>query len=51
MDLKKAYDSVWREDLIKRMIEDGVPEKLLSLVKRWYKNVTVGVRVNDLESD
>ena len=33
------------------MIEDGVPEKLLSLVKRWYKNVTVRVRVNDVESD
>ena len=32
-------------------MDDGVPGKLLSLVKRWYKNVTVRVRVNDVESD
>ena len=51
VDLKKAYDSVWREGLFRRMVDDGVPGKLLSLVKRWYKNVTVRVRVNDVESD
>ena len=51
MNLKKAYDSVWREGLFRRMVDDGVPGKLLSLVKRWYKNVTVRVRVNDVESD
>jgi hypothetical protein len=51
VDLKKAYDSVWREGLFRRMADDGVPEKLLSLVKRWYKNVNVRVRVNDVESD
>ena len=50
VDLKKAYDSVWREGLFRRMVDDGVPGKLLSLVKRWYKNVTVRVRVNDVES-
>src|SRR3981189_2287406 len=33
------------------MIDDGVPGKLLILVTRWYKNVTVRVRVNDVESD
>ena len=51
VDLKKAYDSVWREGLFRRMADDGVPEKLLSLVKRWYKNVNVRIRVNDVESD
>ena len=51
VDLKKIYDSVWREGLFRRMVDDGVPGKLLSLVKRWYKNVTVRVRVNDVESD
>ena len=51
VDLKKAYDSVWREGLFARMNEDGVPKKLLSLVRRWYKNVTVRIRVNDVESE
>jgi hypothetical protein len=51
VDLKKAYDSVWREGLIHRIREDRVPKKLVSLVKRWYKNVMVKVRVNDVESD
>ena len=51
VDLKKAYDRVWRDGLFRRMVDDGVPGKLLSLVKRWYKNVIVRVRVNGVESD
>src|SRR5258708_39472700 len=51
VDLKKAYDSVWKEGLFRRMVDDGVPGKLLSLVKRRSQNVTVRVRVNDMESD
>ena len=51
VDLKKAYDSVWREGLFVRMVEDGVPSKLLNLVKRWYKNIDVRVRINDVDSE
>src|SRR6267154_803923 len=51
VDLKKAYDSIWRDGLFTRMNEDGVSKKLLSLVRRWYKNVTVRVRVYDVESE
>jgi hypothetical protein len=51
VDLKKAYDSVWRDGLFRKMVDDGVPGKLLNLVKRWYKNVTAKVRVNDVDSD
>ena len=36
---------------MQRIKEDGVPKKLVSLVRRWYKNVRVKVRVNDVESD
>ena len=36
---------------MQRIREDGVPKKLVSLVKRWYQNVMVRVRVNDVESD
>jgi len=51
LDLKKAYDSVWREGLFTRLKKDGVPSKLVSLVKMWYTNVKARVRVNDVESD
>jgi hypothetical protein len=33
------------------MEDEGVPRELLSLFKRWYKNVTVRIKVNDAESD
>ena len=43
VDLKKAYGCVWEEGLFRRMVDDGVPGKLLSLVKRWYKGARVSV--------
>ena len=51
VDLRKAYDSVWREGLFSRLMEDGVPSKLVDLVKMWYRNVKAKVRVNDVDSD
>ena len=45
VDLKKAYDRGFDKE------DDEVLEKLFHLVKRWYKNVTVRERVNDVESD
>ena len=30
VDLKKAYDSVWKDDLMQRIKEDGVSKKLVS---------------------
>jgi hypothetical protein len=50
VDLKKAYDSVWREGLFKKLRQDGVPRKLVKLVRMWYSNVRALVRVNDVES-
>jgi hypothetical protein len=45
--LKKAYDSVWREGLFRKMEQEGVPVKL---VRVWYQRVNVKVRVNDVLS-
>jgi hypothetical protein len=50
VDLKKAYDSVWREGLFRKLRQDGVPQKLVKLVRMWYKKVRARVRVNDEES-
>ena len=33
IDIKKAYDSVWREVLYNILIEFGIPVKLSSLIK------------------
>jgi hypothetical protein len=34
IDLKKAYDSLWREGLFSKMKQEGVPVKL---VRVWYQ--------------
>jgi hypothetical protein len=47
IDLKKAYDSVWREGLFRKMEQEGVPVKLMRV---WYQGVNVKVRVNDMLS-
>ena len=49
-DLKKAYNSVWRVGLIRRLNEDMVPVKLASLVRCWYAKVRARVKVNDTNS-
>ena len=41
IDLKKAYDSVWREGLFRKMEQEGVPVKLVRLVRVWYQGVSV----------
>jgi hypothetical protein len=51
VDLRKAYDSVWREGLFRKLEEGGTPNKLVRLIRMWYGNVKARVRVNDVESD
>jgi sorting nexin-29 len=51
VDLRKAYDSVWREGLFQKLETDGVPQKLVRLVRMWYETVRAKVRVNDVESE
>jgi hypothetical protein len=50
VDLRKAYDSVWRGGLFQKLEKDNVPQKLVRLVRMWYEKVKVKVRVNDVES-
>ena len=46
-DLRKAYDSVWREGLWRVFEESGLNSKLVNIIKRLYKGhrsrvVTIG---------
>ena len=51
IDFKKAYDSVRREVLYKILIEFGIPNKLVRLIKmsltETYSTVRVGKNVSD----
>ena len=38
MDLKKAYDSVWRRELIHKLEEIGINRKTTNLIKDMYEN-------------
>jgi hypothetical protein len=50
VDLRKAYDSVWRGGLFQKLEKDNVPQKLVRLVRMWCEKVKAKVRVNDVES-
>jgi hypothetical protein len=41
---------VWREGLFKKMEQEGVPTKLVRLVRVWYQGVSAKVKVNDVTS-
>ena len=38
VDLKKAYDSVWRQGLIHKLEKIGINRKTTNLIKDMYKN-------------
>jgi hypothetical protein len=50
IDLKKVYDSVWREGLFRKMEQEGVTVTPVRLVRVWYQGVSVKVKVNDVPS-
>ena len=51
LDLRKAYDSVWREGLWHRMEQYGTGNKFLRVCQELYSNVKARVRVGEVLSD
>ena len=47
IDLEKAYDKVWREDLWRTLATYGVSGRLLRALKALYQNSKARVRVED----
>ena len=47
IDLEKAYDKVWREDMWRTLATYGVSGRLLKPVKALYENSKARVRVED----
>ena len=50
MDVSKAYDTVWREGLWKKMREYGVEESFVRLCKGLYEGVQASVQVDGQQS-
>jgi hypothetical protein len=48
LDVKKAYDRVFRDGLWERVREEGVRGKMWRVLKCMYRNVQSAVRVNDV---
>ena len=51
MDLKKAYDSVWREGLWAKMARFGLGGKFLRVCQELYSSVSARVRVGSTLSE
>ena len=50
MDVSKAYDTVWREGLWRKMREYGVEESFVSLCEGLYEGVQASVQVDGQQS-
>src|SRR3954464_11962703 len=51
IDVKKAYDTVWRNGLWKRMWDEGVRGKMWRVVKEMYSTVQSAVLVGDEQTE
>ena len=43
VDLKKAYDSVWREGLFYKLRKNGIDEKTVNIITNMYKNTFTSI--------
>jgi phosphotransferase system HPr-like phosphotransfer protein len=51
VDYKKAFDSVWRVGLWKKIVECGIHGKILNTIVNMYKQIKSCIRVNNEYSD
>ena len=51
IDVKKAYDTVWRDGLWKRLWEEGVRGKMWRMIKAMYRTVQSSVLVDGEQTE
>jgi hypothetical protein len=51
VDIKKAYDRVWRVGLWKKLFDMGVTGRMLHMIRAMFGSVIRSVLVNDAETD
>ena len=45
VDFSKAYDTVWRNGLLYKLIKNGLSHKFISLIKSMYKDIKMAVKL------
>jgi ribonuclease HI/exonuclease III len=50
-DYEKAFDKVWRDGLLHKMIEQDIPRRFVKYVRHFLSNRTTQVEVNGIRSD
>ena len=51
VDFKKAFDSVWHDALMLKLLENGVCGNFFKVIKNMYEDVYSCIRMNDVLSD
>ena len=46
-DFEKAFDKMWRNGLLKKLIELNVPNKFIKWIKNWFTNRQARVKLRD----
>ena len=49
VDFRKAYDSVWRQALIFKLLSQNVSGMFFRIVKEMYININICVKINNCE--
>ena len=45
MDFSEAYDTVWRNGLLYKLIKNGLSYKFISLIKSMYEDIKMAVKL------
>jgi hypothetical protein len=50
LDVEKAFDKVWHEGLVFKLVKAGVPDQLLNIIKSFLSDRTFKVKINGILS-
>lgn len=51
VDFRKAFDSIWHDDLFLKLLVKGAGGKVYNIIKTMYTQMKWAVKVNNMETD
>ena len=51
VDFKKAFDSIWHEGLLYKLLESGIGGKTYDIIKSMYTNTKCAVRIGQKHTE